>query len=415
MSNRARFLCMIKPIVLVLVFAAAVFTDCNNGIGAQTMKYAAVAAKLLDEESPDASSALCVFDLKKNNGRNGIAVCGKKLYIFSPRGTLLTKSNASVSTGGTSRIRAARLSKNGYFDSLILAGGSIQVFDRIGTFKSSLSGGVFFNHDLDGDGIDELIVNGGAYYTDTDGASWRPLWLNSGIRYMQDVAGFAEAKGFCYNRYLGPISAVDNEGNILFTSKPGPRIRCLTTGCFEKIGKSDSIAVPDEHGTIYVYTRNGGPLMTIEMNIDGKIVDLNEVMTIAAGKLLNENGMDDVVVGGRRGVVACSAQGKVLWSYIKWPGANSASCVYNLFIRDLDGDGTAEVVAGKGNEILIFSNRGRLLDTMKVHGGLDCWQNPNARMDIADINNDGKQEILAVTNKGWFYIFGLSDKKSDRD
>lgn len=47
---------------------------------------------------------------------------------------------------------------------------------------------------------------------------------------------------------------------------------------------------------------------------------------------------------------------------------------------------------------------------MIVSGNLSCWKNPNAKMDIADVNNDGKQEIMAGTSEGWFYIFGLEDR-----
>jgi hypothetical protein len=65
--------------------------------------------------------------------------------------------------------------------------------------------------------------------------------------------------------------------------------------------------------------------------------------------------------------------------------------VYNLFISYLDGDGRAGFVAGKDDDIFIFSNKGRLLDNMIVSGNLSCCNNPNAKMDIADVNNDGKQ------------------------
>ena len=49
-----------------------------------------------------------------------------------------------------------------------------------------------------------------------------------------------------------------------------------------------------------------------------------------------------------------------------------------------------------------------MLDKLAVNGDLSCWKYPNAKMDIADVNGDGRQEILAVTSEGYFYIFGLN-------
>ena len=50
-----------------------------------------------------------------------------------------------------------------------------------------------------------------------------------------------------------------------------------------------------------------------------------------------------------------------------------------------------------------------------VSGNLSCWKNLNVKMDIADVNSDGKKVIMAVTIEGWFYIFGLEDRHASKN
>ncbi|MCM8760903.1 MAG: hypothetical protein NC933_02025, partial [Candidatus Omnitrophica bacterium] len=354
-------------------------------------------------------SALSVsaFDLKKMGNKNAIAVCGRYLYIFSHRGNMLTKSDTPVFMKGTSRVRAARLSEEGYYDSIVASGETVKVFDRIGVHLSTINATAFLNEDLNGDGIDELIVDEGAYYTKDNGMSWRSMWTNDNIKRIQDIAAYGEGEGFCYNQYLGAVYSVSKDGKILFSSKPGYGIRCLAAGDFDGDGRKDDLACPLADGTVYIYEKEGELVNVVSMNLLGEKVDLNEAMTIAAGRLAESSECDDIVVGARRGLVVCSPKGKILWSYIKWAGENSAPPVYNLFLSDLDSDGVTEIIAGKGNEIFIFSVKGRLLDKLTVQGRLDCWRNPNSKMDVADLDNDGFKEIIAVTNEGRLYIFAM--------
>jgi len=396
-------------ILLNLVFISFLFNKPSHSLPSddypvKNIKYAKIFEKNLEGE---AGMTVRAFDLNKNNGRNGIAVCGKKLYIFSPHGTLLFQSS-TVFSGGASKMRIAKLSKEGYYDKIVVTGDSIKVFDRTGICLSMIGSGAFLTKDLNGDGIDEIIMDGGAYYTKDDGFYWDQLWANGDIRYIQDIQDSAIGGGFCCNQYVGSVFAVDKNGKILFQSEKIPGIRCLASGDLSGSGMKDHIAVPARDGTIYVLGIAGSVIRTIPMSISGQVVDLSEVMSIQCGKLNPDSLTDDIVVGGRRGLVARDSDGNILWSYIKWGGQNSAPGIYDLFIADLNGDGTAEVVAGKGNEIFIFSNRGVLLDKLTIQGALGRWKCTNSTMDIADINNDGYKEIIAVTSEGRLYVFGLA-------
>lgn len=402
-------------IFLISLFSTADSAVCQPSQDiTEGIRYTKIFEKKLEGEGPFSVRA---FDLKRNGGKNGIAVCGRKLYIFSPKGTLLTQSLSDEFTNGTKQVRIGKFSKNGFYNSIIATDGenSVKIFDSFGiklsTIPLSLYEYAFFNKDLDEEGTDELILNGRAYYTKDEGQSWETLWENSEIRYMQDIVDSENEGGFCYNEYCGSIFSVDKNGKVLFHLKPGEYIRCLTAGDFDGNGKKDDVAVPTWDGTIYIYDKFGYNIKTIIMNIDGEIINLDEVMTIAAGKLNLNGSKDEVIVGGRRGLVACDTYGNILWSYIKWAGWNSSHCIYDLFITDLNNDGNTEVIAGKGDKILILSNKGGLLDELTLDGILSRWKYPNSTMDIADINNDGSKEIIAVTDKGMLYVFSLEKEE----
>lgn len=400
--------------LLNLVFASLLFNKLSHSLSddsnpIKNIQYVKIFEKKLDGE---VGMTVRVFDFKKNNGRNGIAVCGRKFYVFTSRGTLLTKSSSTIFSGGVSKMRIAKLSKDGYYDRIVVAGNidkgdSIKVFDSAGICLFTIGSTFFLTKDLNGDGSDEIITDGAAYYTKDDGLRWDQLWVNGDIKYIQDIQDSAIGDGFCYNQYLGSVFAVDKNGKILYQTETIKHIRCLASGNLSGSGLKNNIAAPAGDGTIHVFGIAGNGIRAIPMSISGQIIDLNEVMSIQCGKLNLDGLNDDIVLGGRRGLVACDSEGRILWSYIKWAGQNSAPTISELFINDLNGDGNAEVIAGKGNEIFIFSDRGALLDKFAVRGSVGRWQCTNSTMDIADINDDGYKEIIAVTSEGWLYVFGL--------
>jgi Ca2+-binding RTX toxin-like protein len=138
---------------------------------------------------------------------------------------------------------------------------------------------------------------------------------------------------------------------------------------------------------------------------------------IICGRLIGNSNTDQIVVGGEQGIIVYDSKGYKLWDFDAgghniWEGQHQyMRGIYHLFISDLDSDGEAELIAGAGNKIFIFSNRGELIEEIFVGGIIKGFavsglcDNPS--MDIADINNDGFQEIITVTAKGKLYIFGM--------
>jgi outer membrane protein assembly factor BamB len=372
--------------------------------------------KLLADTSFEGESNLSVkaFDLRRDGTWRGIAVCGKRLYIVGSRGRVLLSSASDHFPEGVNRVRIGKFEENGHYDKIVACGPGnrrVIVFDITGVPLSVISGDFFSLMDLTGDGIDEIVLNRQALKTQDGGKTWAVLWRNGDIGNIQDIAVFEGAGGFCYNVYVEGISAVNNNGDILFRTKPGKYIRCIATVDFYGDGNKDQIAVPDVSGTVYMYELSGIPVSTIPVVVDGEIVDLNEVTSIASGRLSKNHSRDSIVIGGRRGIVAFNMDGGVLWSYIRWPGRNAAARIDNLLIEDLNGDGEMEVVAGKGGELFVFSNTGALISRFSLEGGLSSWKHPNAKIDIADVTGDGYKEIIAVTSAGRLYIFEAENKE----
>ena len=376
--------------------------------------------KLFEKQLPgETMLTVRAFDLKHKNNKNAVAVCGKKIYIFSPRGTLLFQNKADIFVLGTWQIRVAKLSKDGYYDNIVVSDGetTAQIFDRMGMKVGSISGKIdnFYNKDLNNDGCDELIFNGSAYYTQDGGITWDLLWHNRKLTYhMDDIKDWGNEGGLCCNRYSGNpglVFAIDRNGNIIFKNAEiyGGHVRCLVAGNFTGSGIKDNIAVPTATGIVYILSKTGKTIRRFETVINGEAVNMSEPTEILAGKLVEGNITDEIVLSGRRGLAAFDANGKVLWSYFKGlPGGR----VDDLYLSDLDGDGKNEIIAGKWNVIIILSNEGILIDKVSLTGELSKWKSDRPTVDVADINNDGYPEIMAVTDEGYFYIIGIKKDKT---
>lgn len=375
------------------------------------------------------------FDLKHTNGKNGIVVAGKKLYIFSANGTLLYKSFEDFKWD-LQQIRIAKLSKDGYKDAIIISqhtcGPTFEVFDRFGVHLSTISNLddqnliTFFIRDLNGDGIDEFITCGKAFYTLDGGLTWKKLWENDELisRWIEEndelsLAGlnlgsdFGNEGGFAA-RYCDYVLAVNGAGKVLFKTKiPDSRpvhnwnysAASFATGEFTGNGIKNGIVAlgGSDYSKIYILDKTGrvNDIVSLEIRNSARSLFAKKVIT---GQLISDSNADEIVAVGNQGILAYDAQGNKLWEYIIT--SNGAA---HMFISDLYSDGKSELIAGMDNKILILSNQGELIDELRVEGNMKgaSWGSDNPAMDIADINNDGYQEIIAVTTEGKLYVFGI--------
>jgi len=86
-----------------------------------------------------------------------------------------------------------------------------------------------------------------------------------------------------------------------------------------------------------------------------------------------------------------------------WVGGWSAQNREHLFVRDLDGDGRDEVVSeinGTWNRVTVWDLAGQALHNAQFGPG-DWIPAQNMRdLDVADLDGDGRQEIVTATSRG---------------
>jgi outer membrane protein assembly factor BamB len=224
-------------------------------------------------------------------------------------------------------------------------------------------------------------------------------------------------RGFC-GWYIDSLVAVDGKGKILFKKqlisvKDIKDINLVSfpfaTGDFDGNGFKDDtvVAVNDK---VYVINKNGDIISAFTSLVSfGKKMMNFSVKAIEAGRLIKDDSIDQIIASGKDGVIAYDIKGNVLWNYQLPVNIPHGHGLGNLLVSDINGDEEKEVIAGIGNAIFILSNNGELIDRLMVNGDIHGygWGSHNPAMDIADINNDGFQEILTVTTEGTLYIFGI--------
>ncbi len=126
---------------------------------------------------------------------------------------------------------------------------------------------------------------------------------------------------------------------------------------------------------------------------------------------IDGNGSLEVVVGrGGDQVTAYAATGAALWTRNPFGGGE----VRTLALSDLEGDGRYEVVVGRASggdtkQVSVYEPDGSLRPGWPARHDNEAgygWGMYNENIAIADMNGDGKQEIFAPTDT--HYITGLA-------
>jgi len=263
--------------------------------------------------------------------------------------------------------------------------------------------------DINGDGINDIVETGWDQYLHV----WSTRWNGS---------TFPELPGF-------PLHLQD-------TSWSSPAVADV-----DKDGKPEIIFGYDCDGAPGQYCRtrynNYGGFVTV-IRSNGTIqpgwprfVPHQVVWSTPAVSDINGNGWLDVVVGtgnmnatmydgGRQpmdgGHVVNAFTGRTGIPLAGWPAAIQANATGSPVVADLDNDGHKEVVEiGEDGRMYVFNSAGVVRAMTCVADNLNgCPHWLHTTPSIADVNNDGKQEIV-VGGEQWLDVYSYTNgAPSDR-
>lgn len=311
----------------------------------------------------------------------------------------------------------------------------IKVFNHIGVLEWENIGGsersdnsrVPLISNLSGDSRLEVLSYGNPGYSDPTYYMWdaaggklKEFWVGTNILISspaitkEGIILTGAAPGISFSpiaQYTG-VYAFDTQGNKLYLElgKSVNYMASISIGDIDGDGIDEAVILTQD-----IVSKNpvDGKVWVIKVNytkgtniIEGKILWSMDLAGDARGAAigdLNRDGMNEIVVTSSSGVYIFSQSGVELYNFkIK---SNLASPA----IGDIDGDGVNEAViaSGEDKKIYVISN-GSLKEFSSVE-----WVSSN--LALADLNGDGKLEIVAGDIYGSIYIWDYKGDVMEHD
>jgi len=247
--------------------------------------------------------------------------------------------------------------------------------------------------DINGDGRAEIIAgteNGTLYALDARG---RLLWTHKAdgkINGILPVNSSKESTEIIFSATDGKVRALDQKGMLLW------EYGANATG-LAKMGKSGIII-----GT------NGG----IEALSPGGAILWEYTGTSSAVEAadINSDGIEEIIAGTENGTLyALDPEGRLIWEH-ETGGRIKAKPA----IADMDNDGKSEIIAAYGGGIQLLDGNGTRSE-LRIYGpdgyatgGYRIEEQTYATPAIADLDLDGKPEIITMTAEGNEIILSAS-------
>ena len=190
------------------------------------------------------------------------------------------------------------------------------------------------------------------------------------------------------------------DGKVLWTFGTGDEVWAVGSADLDGDGRFELLVGSDD-AYVYALDREGKLLWKHSPPFGHQpwvywTLYKSKIRKIASGDL-NADGKDEVVLGcGNMRCVAVSSQGKQLWEF----RTDHGTCT-TLEVADLDRDGKAEVIGGKG----VFSSNShgfRLNGEGKYVGYYrnQGWTSIACSLLLTDLENDGIPEVIFGTDRG---------------
>lgn len=198
----------------------------------------------------------------------------------------------------------------------------------------------------------------------------------------------------------GRARLLNADGKVLWTFETGDEVWAVGSADLDGDGKRELLAGSDD-AYVYALDRDGRLVWKHSPPFGHQpwvywTLYKSKIRKIASGDL-NGDGKDEVVLGcGNMRCVAVSPRGKQLWEF----RTDHGTCT-TLEVADLDGDGRAEVIGGKG----IFSSNSngfRLNGEGKAIGYYrnQGWTSIVCSLLLTDLESDGAPEVIFGTDRG---------------
>jgi len=293
------------------------------------------------------------------------------LYGYYSNGTQKWKS--TVPSGDVYELAVGDLNNDGFEDEIVVteSGDYIRVFNGTGDqiWNSGDIGDATYSvevGDLDKDGVEDDFVVGYDYgtsyaiavYNTSDGVSWQQLWNYTSATYLATVP---------YEVAIGTI----NNSNYNYVG-----------------------AATWDGGRVLVFYSHNGSLVFTPMSDQGYARSLEFV------DLDHDGDENEVILGDDGDLFAYDETGTQLWQ-----ATEPATYTYEIKKLDLDNDGFEDdVVIADYRYVMGFNETGKRIFFSSPRSPSRIF----GSIEIADVNNDGQDEILVGGEEDFVYIFNKS-------
>lgn len=265
--------------------------------------------------------------------------------------------------------------------------------------------------DTDGDGVQELIYANRTAVRALNASTGAVLWEEQLTAKTRGSVSVGDIDG---NKLLNTLVGVEDGRLVCIGAGGGIKWAAALRGLITKPPLLDD-AEHDGKLEAYVVART-----LARVDGRGKIVwewapktGRGTASALAAGDL-DGDGKDDLVAAGYDGnLYALNAKGKLLWSYTVAPPDENGKVVYipssTPALADVDGDGRMDAIMAspRSDAPQIFAVSGR--------SGTRLWSIPVESYSqccpaVADLNRDGKPEIIVADAAGRLYAYSLNSE-----